>query len=191
MAHLRPDRAFREWEEKQAPRRPVPSLPSGIQLPRASRAGMQTRNPDFWAQLTAGNSSSNGMGWFVSRARTRRFGAPVAKSRDFCDRWPIFFNHVLKRRVRAAQKGENLWSRTELGQERAQRWQPRKYLRANQKQTEHMHHTSSPLSDRAPVSGSFLSFLTRFAATPFTAVPHDVAAAAPSPPPFPRPCCSE
>ena len=54
-------------EKKETRRAPVPALPSGIQLPRASCAGMQSRNPDLWAQLTAGNHSSNGMGWFSEK----------------------------------------------------------------------------------------------------------------------------
>lgn len=54
--------------KQPAPRLPVPSLPSGIQLPRASRAGMQTRNPDLWAQLTSGNQARNGMGWFSEKS---------------------------------------------------------------------------------------------------------------------------
>ena len=49
---------------KTAARLPVPSLPSGMQLPRASRAGMQSRNPDMWAQLTSGGGAARGMGWF-------------------------------------------------------------------------------------------------------------------------------
>ena len=50
--------------QKAAARLPMPSLPSGIQLPRASRAGMQTRNPDLWAQLTSSSAPTRGMGWF-------------------------------------------------------------------------------------------------------------------------------
>ena len=38
-------------------------LPPGIQLPRKGIAGMQNRNPDLWAQMTAG-SNNVGMGWF-------------------------------------------------------------------------------------------------------------------------------
>ena len=55
-------------QKKKSPPNAVTRLPSGIMLPRASRAGMQTRNPDLWAQLTAGSTGANGMGWFSEKS---------------------------------------------------------------------------------------------------------------------------
>jgi len=63
-----PTERFVEKKERRPATRVAPPLPSGIQLPRASRAGMQTRNPDLWAHLTAGSASTTGMGWFSEKS---------------------------------------------------------------------------------------------------------------------------
>jgi hypothetical protein len=64
-AFVSPTERFVDTAKTAAPRvRVSQHLPSGIQLPRQSLAGMQTTNPDMWSRMTTGSNAGHGMGWF-------------------------------------------------------------------------------------------------------------------------------
>ena len=68
-AFVSPTERFVDTANSAAPRVQVSQsqpqrLPSGIQLPRQSLAGMQNTNPDMWSRMTGGSNVGQGMGWF-------------------------------------------------------------------------------------------------------------------------------
>ena len=65
-----------------APAQPTPVLPPGLTLPRASRDGMQVRNPNLWNQLSSGHPGP-GMGWFQEPKLTGRDYANGSKPKSY------------------------------------------------------------------------------------------------------------